>query len=147
MNRWFIKSVEFGHAAALHGDGPPVHPTVLPRWGLLKRSSSNLHLAEGPSSIPPSSNASRGRFSGASLEARDGPPTPTAASSSAQDIPPTRITQDPSLLIAPTPIPEPNHYQSSNSGSIAKTEAPPAIELVTETLAHAQTGVAGISPI
>ncbi|KAG1867464.1 hypothetical protein C8R48DRAFT_703031 [Suillus tomentosus] len=141
---------------SMNEDNPPRKK----RWGLLKRSRSNPHLAEergqratddDSSSLLPSRNGPRrglSRFLPKSLDkfargARQSPnPEPTVAGSS--DIPPIKTTQHPSPLNASTPKPNPD--QSSNSG-IVKAESPPDMTLMRETLAHAQTGVASISPI
>ncbi|KAG2125500.1 hypothetical protein DEU56DRAFT_759235 [Suillus clintonianus] len=133
------------------------------RLGWLKKShpepASDLAEERGrrapndPSSLLPSSYGFHGRLSGLlnkatqpfARNARQSlNPETAAANSGTQDIPrfpPSQITQDPSLLSAPTL--EPNDKQSSNSG-IAKAESPPDMNLVTETLAQAQTGVTSI---
>ncbi|KAG2131285.1 uncharacterized protein EDB93DRAFT_1311691 [Suillus bovinus] len=135
------------------------NPSRKKRWGLWKRSHSNPRLAEeggqraasDSSSLPPSSNGSRKgisrifhkSFYKSARSARQSPnPEPTVASSSG--IPPVETIQDPSPLVPSTLKPNPD--QSSNSG-IAKAQLPPDTTLVTETLAHAKTGVAGISPV
>ncbi|KAG2136391.1 hypothetical protein DEU56DRAFT_901596 [Suillus clintonianus] len=140
------------------------NPPRKKRWGWLKPSRSDPSLEErgrraasDPSALLPSSNAPRGQFSGlipklfgeakshSVRSARQSPNLePTAATSSSQDPLRPQTSQDPSSLIASTP--EPNFDQSFNA-DISKSESPPDIKLVTETLAHTQTSVTGISPI
>ncbi|KAG2368295.1 hypothetical protein BDR07DRAFT_120736 [Suillus spraguei] len=118
------------------------------RWpgiqGLLNQSRSDPHLSRetggrGQSLIHP---LTRLRGMNFAADYRVSQHEPTVASSS--DISSIKTTQHHSPLVASTL--KPNPAQSSNSG-IAKAELPPDMTFVTEMLTHAQTGVAGISPI
>ncbi|KAG2150771.1 hypothetical protein DEU56DRAFT_908408 [Suillus clintonianus] len=117
--------------------------------------------ANDKSSLSPSSNASRGRFSRlvpkllrrannrSAQSARQSPNLDsTTATFNAQDLLRSQTSQDPSSPIASTS--EPNFDQSSNA-DVAKAhhqvESPPDMKCVMEKLVHAQTGVTGISPI
>ncbi|KAG2340254.1 WD40 repeat-like protein [Suillus weaverae] len=136
------------------------NPPRKKRFGLLKRSRSNPHLAEergrraasDPSSLPPSRNGSRRGFSkflGKVTERlarspRQSPnPEPTAASSSAQDLPHPHTSQD--LPPLATITPEPNPDQSSDL-RIAKSENPDP-KVVTATLAIAKADFEGIRQV
>ncbi|KAG2117465.1 hypothetical protein DEU56DRAFT_905097, partial [Suillus clintonianus] len=135
----------------MNADNPPRKKYF--RWRQKKSRSepdfaeeSIRRAANDPSSLSPSSNGFRKLLNKVTKRfarsARQSPnPETTAASSSAQAIPPIQTTKDPVLHTAPTL--ESNPDLSSNSG-IVKAELLPDMELVTETLAHAQTGVAGI---
>ncbi|KAG2028288.1 hypothetical protein BDR03DRAFT_1020012, partial [Suillus americanus] len=102
-----------------------------------------------PSSLPPSRNGSRRGLSTLipdflgkrfARSARQSPnPQPTAASSSARDLPHPQTSQD---LPPPTITPKPNHQQSSDVG-VAITSSPitseqPHPKLVKATLANAK---------
>ncbi|KAG2350100.1 hypothetical protein BDR05DRAFT_955961, partial [Suillus weaverae] len=136
------------------------NPPRKKHFGLPKRSRSNPHLAEergrraasDPSSLPPSRNGSRTVFSkfwGKVTErlarsARQSPnPEPTAASSSAQDLPHPHTSQD--LPPLTTITPEPNPSQSSDL-RIAKSENPDP-KVVKATLAIAKADFEGIRQV
>ncbi|KAG2366043.1 hypothetical protein BDR07DRAFT_1373863 [Suillus spraguei] len=124
------------------------HPPQKKRWGLLKRSRSNPHLAEergrrAPSSPPPSRNGSRrglSRLIPAFLgkcfarSAQQSPnPGPIATSSSARDLLHRQISRDIPLPTATTP--EPNLDQPSDLGVANRNST---ITLVKAKLASAK---------
>ncbi|KAG1823290.1 hypothetical protein EV424DRAFT_763300 [Suillus variegatus] len=135
------------------------------RWGLLKQSRSNPHLAEegGRRAVshlsppPPSRNGSRrglSRFLPKSFDkfarsARQSPnPEPTTPSSSARDLLHPRTDQD---LPPPTVTPEPNPDQSFNADvaniSLTIASEQPDPKLVKETLDNAKAHLDGIKHI
>ncbi|KAG2128335.1 uncharacterized protein EDB93DRAFT_1109034 [Suillus bovinus] len=126
------------------------NPSRKKRLGLLRRSHSSPRLAEergrraasDSSSLQPSRDESRGGLSrilpkSARSARQSANPEPTVAGSSN-----IKTTQHSSPLVASKLNPD----QSASSG-IAEAELPPDTMLVAETLADAQTGVAGISSI
>ncbi|KAG2125482.1 hypothetical protein DEU56DRAFT_759219 [Suillus clintonianus] len=119
----------------MNEDNPPRKKRL--GWPKTSRPEPDLaqdtgrRAANDPSSLSPSSNASRGRFSGlvpklfgkannrSARSAQRSPNLePTAATSNAQDPLHPQTCQDPSSLIASTP--EPNFDQSSKA-DVAKS--------------------------